>query len=148
MEESDPIRDTVLLLTVEALAEGQRLDVWLAEQFSDLSRSVLKKYIQEGRITIEGTVSKPGAAVRESQRVEVRLPPPASPLPIPQDHPLDILHEDEALIVINKAPDMVVHPGPGNKKGGTLVNALLGHTDTLSSEGGMAAGARPTALPC
>lgn len=66
----------------------------------------------------------------------MRIPPPLSPHPVPEELPLDILFEDDCILVLSKSSDMVVHPSPGTRGEGTLVNALLGQTDALSTEGG------------
>ncbi|MCA8958982.1 MAG: RluA family pseudouridine synthase [Planctomycetes bacterium] len=138
-EQDDPedsSGDRIVPLRVAPADEGRRLDAWLAEQLPDLSRNALKRCIDDGRVTIDGRVRKPSARLEANQRVVVDLPAPPPALPIPEDFPLTILHEDEALLVIEKPADLVVHPSPGTAAGGTLVNALLGHTDRLSREGG------------
>lgn len=115
---------------------GVRLDRFLQVRFPDLSRSVLQRYIADGRVSVTGKPAKPSLALRAGQSITIRIPPPPPPLPVPQDLPLEVLHEDDVFLVINKSPDMVVHPSPGVTEGGTVVNALLHHTDELSGEGG------------
>lgn len=117
---------------------GARLDKALAVLYTDLSRSRLTKLVQEGCVKVDGEITKnPSMKMREGQAVEFFVPPPADYKPQAEDIPLDILYEDDDLIVINKSPDMVVHPGAGNHSG-TLVNALLHHcADTLSGVGGV-----------
>ncbi|MEM7262029.1 MAG: RluA family pseudouridine synthase [Planctomycetota bacterium] len=134
-DSADP-RPGPISLEVEPDANAPRLDAWLATHFPDLSRSALKRVITDGRVSIDSKVPKPSSRLEPGQTVVVDLPPPPPPLPIPQDLPLELIHEDDALIVIHKSPDMVVHPSPGVTAGGTVVNALLSHTDELSTEGG------------
>jgi len=115
--------------TLEIVAEethaGLRLDVFLAEVVEDGTRSYLKKLIKDDRVTVNGaTCTKPGRPMSEGDVVTVVVPPAPPFLPEPEDIPLDILHEDEDLVIVNKAPGMVVHPAPGNWTG-TLVNAVL-----------------------
>lgn len=103
--------------------EGTRLDQYLAAQFPDYSRSLLKKVIDGGSVLVNGAVAKASYRIRYNDHVRICLPPPTHDLPVPEDIPLDILYEDELLAVVNKPSDMVVHPAKGNWSG-TLVNAL------------------------
>ena len=80
---------------------------------------------------------KAGMKVSEDDEIEVELPPPVPAVPEPEDVPLSIVFEDDDMIVVDKAPGMVVHPAPGHFSG-TLVNALLGHCPALSGIGGVA----------
>lgn len=116
---------------------GQRLDKVLATNHDDLSRSRLKSLLTDGNLALNGTVfTSPSYKVRDGDSIKLTLPPPVSVETLAQDIPLDILHEDEAIIIVNKAAGMVVHPAEGNPDG-TLVNALLGHCgDSLKGIGG------------
>ncbi len=114
---------------------GQRLDHFLAAQVESLSRSRLQNLIKEGHVTLNEAAAKTGAKLRSGDRVALREPPPAETGTQPEQIPLDILFEDNALIVINKPPGLVVHPAAGNWAG-TVVNALLHHCRTLSGIGG------------
>ena len=110
---------------VDETFEGMRLDIFLAEQIEDASRSFLQKLIKEEQVILNGQVcKKPGRNVQRDEQVSITLPPAPPEEPIAEDIPLDVLYEDEALIIVNKAPGMVVHPAPGHYSG-TLVNALL-----------------------
>ncbi|MGE3962994.1 MAG: RluA family pseudouridine synthase [Planctomycetota bacterium] len=128
--------ETFHSLTVGADAAGERVDHWLHLQFTDLSRSALKRYIEEGRVLVNGAPPKPSTTLRAGSEVSVRIPAPPPLRPIAQEIPLAVIFEDDAILVINKGPDMVVHPSPGRSPQGTLVNALLGRPGQLSSEGG------------
>ncbi len=86
-------------------------------------------------VTVNGESAKAGRKLKDGDEVRVELPPPAPARAEPQAIPLDILHEDADLIVIDKPPGLVVHPAPGHPNG-TLVNALLAHCHDLSGIGG------------
>ncbi len=100
-----------------------------------LTRSQIKRLIDEGCVLIKGKPGKTSSKLRPGDEVEVRQPPPVEARAVAQNIPLNILFEDEHLIVVDKAPGMVVHPAPGHPDG-TLVNALLGHCTDLSGIGG------------
>ncbi len=117
---------------IDAKAEGQRLDVFLARKEElGLSRSHTQKLIRQGRVTVNGEVGKPSCRLVTGDQVVVEVPQPVSPQVKPQEIPLDIIYEDDDLLVVNKPRGMVVHPAPGHADG-TLVNALLAHCDDLS----------------
>ena len=116
---------------------GERLDRALATQYDTLSRSRIKKLILEGHVNIDkAAVHDPACKLKIEQSVQMVVPEPIVAEPQPQDIPLDIVYEDKDVVVINKAPGMVVHPAAGNYDG-TLVNALLFHCDHLSGIGGV-----------
>lgn len=119
-------------LTVEA-ATQQRLDRWLAERL-EMSRSRVAGLIESGRILVNGKPPSKSDRPGVGDRIEIHIPPPPPIEPEPEDLPLDIVYEDEALLVVDKAAGMVVHPAPGHDSG-TLVNALLARVDRLSSIG-------------
>lgn len=119
------------------MAELQRLDKLLLGRNPDFSRSRIEGLIKSGFVTVNGAVAeKAGMKVSADDEIEVEIPPPVPAIPEPEDIPLEILFEDDDMIVINKAPGMVVHPAPGHF-GGTLVNALLYHCPGLSGIGGV-----------
>jgi 23S rRNA pseudouridine1911/1915/1917 synthase len=96
----------------------------------------VRRLILDGRIDVDGApAAKPGVVLEQGMRIEVHLPPPRDDRPKPEAIPLDVLHEDEALLVVNKPAGLVVHPGHGRREG-TLVNALLGRGTRLSPRGG------------
>lgn len=129
----------IVTLTPGIDAEGMRLDRWLADSLSDISRSRIKSLILQGMVSSGGAkISEPKTPVKPGVEVEVRLPPPEPAIPEPQDIPLDVVYEDAALIVVNKPAGMAVHPAPGTHDG-TLVNALLFRCrGELSGIGGVA----------
>jgi 23S rRNA pseudouridine1911/1915/1917 synthase len=127
--------EQTLRLRVTAEAAGSRLDRYLVATLHGHTRSALRRLIVDGRVTLDGTAAaKPGVELTEGMTIEVRFPPAPSVRPRPEKIPLDILHEDDALMVIDKPAGLVVHPGYGRREG-TLVNALLGRGTTLSPRG-------------
>jgi 23S rRNA pseudouridine1911/1915/1917 synthase len=119
---------------------GKRLDQFLADALADgeppLTRSQLRRLIDDGRVAVNGVaVTKAGAKLRLGDVVEVAVPPPAPAIAIAQDIALAILFEDAHLVVVDKPAGLVVHPSPGHPDG-TLVNALLHHAGDLGGIGG------------
>ena len=110
---------------------GMRLDQLLVERLPEYSRSRLQQWIRDGKVWLDGQPCKPKQRLRggEQIRVAVVLDPRVESLP--QAIPLRILYEDEALLVVDKPPDLVVHPAAGNPDG-TLLNALLHHDPQLA----------------
>ena len=120
-------------------AAGQRLDQWLAAALApDLSRSRIQALIKEGAVLLGGqAVLEARRKVTAGDHVRIVLPEPEPATPEPENIPLSVLYEDDALIVIDKPAGLVVHPGAGNWTG-TLVNALIAHCgDSLSGIGGV-----------
>ncbi len=113
----------------------KRLDLFLLEQDLPISRSQIKRLIDEDLIQVNSATSKPGYRLQSSDRISVLIPDAQSINLDPEDIPLEILYEDKYLIVVNKPAGMVVHPAPGNYSG-TLVSALLFHCQDLSGIGG------------
>ncbi|MGI6687861.1 MAG: RluA family pseudouridine synthase [Christensenellales bacterium] len=111
-----------------------RLDVLLSSP--SLSRSQAARLIKEGQVTVDGTtVTQPSHKPGAGEPVCLALPEAADTANQPENIPLTILYEDEALAVVVKPAGLVVHPAAGNPSG-TLVNALLYHLDSLSGIGG------------
>jgi 23S rRNA pseudouridine1911/1915/1917 synthase len=125
--------------TIDVSAEqaGQRLDRVLAAA-SALSRTRLKALILDGAVTIGArTIRDPGYRVNAGETVAVAVPEPEPAEPGGESIPLNIVHEDDEIIVIDKPAGLVVHPAPGHAAG-TLVNALIAHCgDSLSGIGGV-----------
>lgn len=110
---------------------GQRLDQALAALFSDITRSQLQQWIEDGCVSLNDRLPRKRDRVKPGDAVEIRVPPPAESGWKAQALPLEIVHEDGELIVINKPPGLVVHPGAGNPEG-TLLNALIAHAPKLA----------------
>jgi 23S rRNA pseudouridine1911/1915/1917 synthase len=122
-------------LHVRGEDSGTRIDKLVHQHFPTHSRSFYQKLIEEQNILVNHKPAKPSFRVSEGDRIEISIPPsPVSALE-PQDIPLNIVYEDRDLVVVNKPPGMVVHPGAGVREG-TLVNALLFHCESLSGVGG------------
>ena len=132
----DDDRNAVHHFTVPGSAAGQRLDRWLTEQFQDSSRSAVQRWIADGLVQVNGErPAKAGMALEAAAQVEVVQLPPQDTTLQPQEIPLDIIHEDDDLLVIDKQAGLVVHPGPGHATG-TLANAVLHHCPDLAGIGG------------
>ena len=116
-------------------AGGERLDVFLARRRSDLSRSRIRKLIDDGSVTVDGRPGKPSTRLAPGQTVTLELPPPSPAALQPWHVPLSIVFEDEHLIVIDKPAGMTVHPAPGNEER-TLANAVLAHAPDIEGIGG------------
>ena len=125
-----------LEFTVEKADATTRLDHFLAEKSTGLSRSRLQALVKDGFITVDGATSSPGRKLRAGERILVSVPRPVAAVNAPEEIAMDILYEDGDLIVINKPAGVVVHPSAGHA-GGTLVNALLHHCGALSVVGGV-----------
>ncbi|MEE9515018.1 MAG: RluA family pseudouridine synthase [Candidatus Brocadiales bacterium] len=114
---------------------GRRLDKYLAARFPQYSRSLIQRLIKDGSVKVEGKPAKSSYVIKYRDTITLEIPPVEEKKVQPEDIPLDIIYEDDYLIVVNKPPDMVVHPAPGNMSG-TLVNALTYHVRELSSTNG------------
>jgi len=121
--------------TVTAESAGQRLDRFLVSVLADHSRSQIQKLIADGRVRVGAREVRPNLAVHAGDLVVVDLPEAAPTSVQPEAAPLEILYQDADLVVVNKPPGMVVHPGAGHASG-TLVNALVHHISDLSGIGG------------
>jgi 23S rRNA pseudouridine1911/1915/1917 synthase len=124
-------------LEAAATLDG-RLDKVLALTFPQLSRARFQSLIAEACVTVEGKVVTEGRLkVKAGQNLAVSVPEAAAAEPLPEPIALNIVYEDDHLIVIDKPPGLVVHPGAGNPTG-TLVNALIAHCgESLSGIGGV-----------
>lgn len=112
-----------------------RLDLFLAQKNRDITRSQIKRYIEQGLVTVQGLLAKTAYRLRWGEKVCLKLPPGPPLEAAAQPLPLDILYEDDWIIVVNKPAGMTVHPAAGHSQG-TLVNALLHHCRELSRLGG------------
>ncbi|NMA51389.1 MAG: RluA family pseudouridine synthase [Peptococcaceae bacterium] len=115
---------------------GKRLDVFLAEQFKELSRSYIQKLIADGMVLVNNLPQRANFRLKEGYVINLRVPE-LEPLQVAAEPlALDIYYEDADLIVVNKPRGMVTHPADGNFSG-TLVNALLYHCHDLSGINGV-----------
>ncbi len=134
-----PYVETRTEVTVTSGEGSKRLDHFLANRDPNFSRTTLQRLILEGHITLNGQVIKPSYKIQPGDKIVLIVPRP-EPLDMASEPiPLDVVYEDQAVMVINKQANLVVHPAPGHWSG-TLVNALLHHlknkSTTLSSIGG------------
>ncbi len=135
MVDSEERKAIELVVDLDNTADP-RIDVWLAEQLPDLSRSRLQKLISEGQVLVgEQLCTDKKYKLKSGDRVCVNIPLLESLDLVPEAIALDVLYEDEQLLIINKPAGMVVHPSAGHDTG-TLVHALLAHCP-LSSIGGV-----------
>ncbi|SHI52075.1 RluA family pseudouridine synthase [Desulfofundulus thermosubterraneus] len=115
---------------------GERLDVFLAKENPDLSRSHIQRLIAEQQVTVNGEPARSSYRVKPGDEVVLKIPLPRELEVVPENIPLDIYYEDADVVVVNKPRGMVVHPAEGNYSG-TLVNALLFHCRDLSGVNGI-----------
>ena len=115
---------------------NQRLDKYLSNVISDLSRTHITKLIEEGNVLVNGKLSKSSLKVKENDIVEVNIPENKELTVEKEDIPLDIVYEDKDILIINKPQGMVVHPSNGHNEH-TLVNAILYHCKDLSGINGV-----------
>jgi len=120
---------------------GQRVDRYIVSVLDNISRAAVQQLIADGKILVNGRISKPGYILRAGDEVRILQDTAESPISIakPQLIPLDIVYEDEDLLVVNKAAGMVVHPAPGHMDD-TLVNALLARYPDLQGVEGLRPG--------
>lgn len=130
--------NTTLTFTVPEDATKQRVDSFMQSHVEeDLSRARIQALMKEGHLTVNGSsISQPSHKVHAGDEVQLKIPPTTPTTLLAEEIPLEILHEDTHLIVLNKPAGLTVHPAPGNRHG-TLVNALLFHCPHLMGIGGV-----------
>lgn len=126
--------DLELTFTVTDDEAGQRLDRILAARLGDLSRHRIQKALAAELVTVAGRVRPKSFRPASGAEVVATIPPEPWIIAAAEDIPLDIIYEDEHILVVNKAPDMVVHPAVGHRRG-TLVNALMHRGQQLAETG-------------
>tara|TARA_Y100000590_G_scaffold218223_1_gene247119 strand:+ start:2360 stop:3343 length:984 start_codon:yes stop_codon:yes gene_type:complete len=131
------MKKNIFNATVPSSYEGYRIDKFLQSQINELSRTRLQNLIKTGQVKLNNdiiiNVSK---KVKKEDKIVVNFPPPQETLIKANKIPLEILYEDNDIIIINKYPGVVVHPGAGNYEK-TIVNGLLfKYKNNLSSIGG------------
>ena len=122
---------------VPADSHGNRIDKFLQSQLSKISRTRLQSLIRNGNVKLnDAVIYEVSKKIKKEDIIEVDFPSPKETLIKPQNMSLDILYDDSDIIIINKSPGVVVHPGAGNYEK-TIVNGLLFHyQNRLSSVGG------------
>jgi 23S rRNA pseudouridine1911/1915/1917 synthase len=131
-----PEAQAIPVFTVEPSEKGRRLDKFLAERLPEISRTVLARFADEGRVLVDEGPAGRNLKLREGQTVALDLPDPSSAESEirPQAMPLEILHEDDDVCVIAKPAGICVHPAPGHLDG-TLVNAMLARRPEMAFVG-------------
>ncbi len=126
----------MLKFVVNAEQQNKRLDVFLSEKNTELSRSNIQRLIEEKKVLVNGKIEKPSYKVQENDVITQEKEKPKDIELKAQNIPLEIIYEDNDIIAINKPKGLVVHPANGNPDG-TLVNAIMAICkDSLSGIGG------------
>ena len=110
---------------------AERLDFVTARELTQFSRVHIQRWIKDGKLLLDGEIVKPKQLLKVNQLISVETSEEPTLEDEPEDIPIEIIFEDADIIVLNKQPGLVVHPGAGNRTG-TLVNALLHHDEELS----------------
>ena len=129
----------IRVFQIAAHEAGLRLDAYLASQVEHWSRARLQRLIESEDVLVNGKPAKPSYKLRADDEVEVELTAPPTTSFVPEPIAIEIVHEDETLVVVNKPAGLVVHPAAGIHSG-TLANALAYHFQQLPESG---AGVRP-----
>ena len=133
------MKKDIFNITVPLNSHGYRIDKFLQSQINELSRTRLQALIRDGQVKLNNIIINSNSKkINEEDKIEVNFPTPKETLIKPNKIPLDILYiDDNDIIVINKSPGVVVHPGAGNYSDTTIVNGLLfKYKNNLSSVGG------------
>lgn len=133
LEDDSKNIESAFSMTVMEDDHGKRFDYFVAEKIENCSRSFIAELISDGYIFVNSREKKPSYKLKAGELVSGSIPPPPEVDFEPENIPLDILHEDDDLIVLNKQAGIVVHPAPGNWSG-TLVNGLLYHFPDIDNQ--------------
>lgn len=124
-------------IVIDAEHEGMRVDKYISDAFTELTRSFAQKLIEKGQVTVNSKPIKANHKLKIGEELSVIIPTPTALEVQAQDIAIEVIYEDEQLLVVNKPQGMVVHPAAGNYDK-TLVNALLHHCgDSLSGINGV-----------
>ncbi len=131
------MKKDIFNITVPLNSHGYRIDKFLQSQINELSRTRLQALIRDGQVKINNiTINSSSKKIKEEDQIKVNFPPSKETQIMPNKIPLDVLYNDDDIIIINKSPGVVVHPGAGNYNN-TIVNGLLfKYKNKLSSIGG------------
>ena len=124
----------MLTQQIATATKSDRLDKVVAALFTQISRSAAQRLIEQQRVQVNGFARDASFRVNRGDEISVQMPEPVAELPQPEAITLNVLYEDDDVIAINKAAGMVVHPAAGNHSG-TLVNAMLAYSPTISEVG-------------
>ena len=128
--------ENVLSFSVGEDGKEERIDVYLASQAKELTRSRAQELIRQKLVEVNRSPVKASYRLKAGDRILLTLPPPRPCLLEPEPVPFNIVYEDASLLVIDKPPGVVIHPSPGHATG-TLVHGLLQHCRDLSGIGGV-----------
>lgn len=134
-EQESSSDNELVILRVKAPDSGSRLDAYLATYIEGWSRARLQQLIEDAEVLVNGKSAKSSQKLHENDEIELELVSSPAATFAPEDIPLTVVHEDSALIVVNKPAGLVVHPAAGIHSG-TLANALAFHFQQLSRQGG------------
>ena len=123
-----------ITLQISKSDTAKRVDIFLSERTTDLSRSQISNFISQGLVTIDGTPAKASYRVKSGEIIQLLIPPLPPTSLIAEDIPITVVYEDSDVLVIDKPAGMVVHPAAGNWSG-TLANALLKHIPDIAGVG-------------
>lgn len=133
---SSPMPEQIHEFEIHPKAAGSRLDQFLSNRNPEMSRAYVQRLIDEGMAQVDGQAARRSHRLRPGEVVEFRVPETKASEIVAEDIPLDVVHEDSDLLVVNKPVGMVVHP-TAHDLSGTLVHALLHHCDDLSGINGV-----------
>jgi 23S rRNA pseudouridine1911/1915/1917 synthase len=122
-------------LIAGASDSGRRLDLFVGERISALSRTRIQELIREGKVRVDGRTTRASHRIAAGESIEVEVLPRPELVAAPEDLPIELLLVDDDFVVVNKPAGMVVHAGAGHARG-TLVNALLHRLGKLPDAGG------------
>ena len=131
------MKKDIFNIIVPLNCHGHRIDKFLQSQINKLSRTRLQALIRDSQVKLNNIIiNNPSKKIKEEDQIKINFPPPKETLIKPNKIPLNILYDDDDIIVINKFPGVVVHPGAGNYEN-TIVNGLLyKYQNNLSGIGG------------
>ncbi|MEN6318699.1 MAG: RluA family pseudouridine synthase [Syntrophaceae bacterium] len=132
----DSREDKIFEFIISSHEAGLRLDIFLSQKGLGLSRSQIKKYVNDNLVRVNHTNAKVSCRLKQGDHVQISMREPAIYHALPEDIPLVVVYEDPHIIVVDKPAGMVVHPAAGNYEG-TVVNAILYHCKDLSGIGGV-----------
>ncbi|MBN2418679.1 MAG: RluA family pseudouridine synthase [Deltaproteobacteria bacterium] len=122
--------------SAEAADTDTRIDLYLALNLKDLTRSRIQSLVKEGNVKVNNTTVKTSYRLKAGDEIILSIPQSSPSLLNPEPLDLSIIYEDSSIIVLEKPPGLVIHPAPGHNSG-TLVHGLLYHCDDLSGIGGV-----------
>lgn len=113
-------------IVLNADSSGERIDRFVCENLSGLSRSYIQKLLEAKKIWVNGQSVKSNYKLKSGDQIKIEIPDPETPDIVPENIPLQILYEDDDILIVNKPKGIVVHPAPGHYTH-TLVNAIMYH---------------------